>query len=135
MAREPAPDPSASSRRNALGARGEDLAAAHLEAQGLEIVARNWRLSAGAVRGELDIVALDRAAGALVVCEVKTRRSDAYGGPLVAVTRSKQAKIRELTRAFLRDAGVWAPTIRFDVVGVWLVPGQPPRIEHVERAF
>lgn len=135
MPPEPAPRPSAASHRSDLGARGELLAAAHLEAEGLEIVARNWRLSAGAVRGELDLVAMDHAAGVLVVCEVKTRRSDAYGGPLLAVTPTKQAKIRELTVAFLRDAGVWVPTVRFDVVGVWLVPGQEPRIEHVVRAF
>lgn len=78
---------------------------------------------------------MDRAVGVLVVCEVKTRRNDAYGGPLLAVTHSKQAKIRELTVAFLRDAGVRVPTVRFDVVGVWLVPGREPRIEHVVRAF
>lgn len=135
MPPEPQPHPSAAASRASLGARGEDLAAAHLEAQGLEVVARNWRLSAGTVRGELDLVAMDHASQTLVVCEVKTRRSDAYGGPLLAVTRSKQAKIRELTVAFLRDAGVWVPTVRFDVVGVWLVPGREPRLEHVVQAF
>lgn len=135
MPPEPAPHRSATSRRSTVGARGEQLAATHLEDQGLEIVARNWRLSSGSLRGELDLVALDRTAGALVVCEVKTRRSDTYGGPLVAVTRSKQAKIRELTVAFLRDAGIRVPTVRFDVVGVWLVSGQEARIEHVVQAF
>lgn len=135
MPPEPDPRPSVASPRASLGARGEDLAAAHLEADGLEIVARNWRLSAGSVRGELDLVALDREAGVLVVCEVKTRRSDAYGGPLVAVTRSKQGKIRQLAVAFLRDTGLRMPTVRFDVVGVWLVPGREPRLEHVVQAF
>lgn len=135
MSQEPDRRPSVASPRTSLGVRGEQLAAEHLEAEGLELVARNWRLSAGTVRGELDLVAMDHAAGTLVVCEVKTRRGDAYGGPLLAVTRSKQAKIRELTVAFLRDAGVWVPTVRFDVVGVWLIPGRPPRIEHVVEAF
>lgn len=135
MASEPGSHPPRADHRTSLGARGEVLAARHLEAEGLEIVARNWRLSSGAVRGELDLVALDHAAGALVVCEVKTRRGDAYGGPLVAVTGSKQAKIRQLALAFLRDAGVRLPTIRFDVIGVWLVPGMPPRVEHVVAAF
>ena len=135
MPPDPAPHPSASSRRNELGARGEDVAASHLEGQGLEVVARNWRLASGPVRGELDVVALDRAAGVLVVCEVKTRRSDAYGGPLVAVTRSKQAKIRQLALAFLRETGMRMPRVRFDVVGVWLPPGREPRIEHIVQAF
>lgn len=135
MATEPVPRRPRSSHRTSLGARGEALAADHLEAEGLEIVARNWRLSAGAVRGELDLVAVDRSTGTVVICEVKTRRGDAYGGPLVAVTRSKQAKIRELAVAFLREAGLRLPTVRFDVVGVWLVPGREPRIEHVVQAF
>lgn len=136
MPAEPAPCPSTDpSRRGTLGARGESLAAAHLEADGLEVIARNWRLASGAVRGELDLVAVDHRAGTLVFCEVKTRRSDRYGGPLLAVTPAKQAKVRELAVAFLRDAGVWVPTIRFDVVGVWLVPGRAPRVEHVVEAF
>lgn len=131
---QPRPSPPTSTRAS-LGVRGEALAAEHLEAEGLTIVARNWRLSSGAVRGELDLVAVDRGAGTVVVCEVKTRRSDAYGGPLVAVTRTKQAKIRELAVAFLREADLRLPAVRFDVVGVWLVPGRPPRIEHVVQAF
>lgn len=135
MTTDRAPRPPRSSHRTSLGARGEALAADHLEAVGLEIVARNWRLSAGAVRGELDLVAVDRSAGTVVICEVKTRRGDAYGGPLLAVTRAKQAKIRELAVAFLREAGLRLPTVRFDVVGVWLVPGREPRIEHVVQAF
>lgn len=129
------PPPPSGSHRTSLGARGEQLAADHLAAQGLEIVARNWAVRSGAVRGELDIVAVDRAAGVVVVCEVKTRRGDAYGGPFLAVTRTKQAKIRELAVAFLRDAGLCLPTVRFDVIGVWLVPGRPPRLRHLEQAF
>lgn len=128
------PHPSGS-HRTSLGARGEQLAADHLAAEGLEILARNWSVRSGPLRGELDIVAVDRATGALVVCEVKTRRSDAYGGPLVAVTPRKQAKIRALAVGFLRDAEVRLSTVRFDVIGVWLLPDRPPRIEHVVEAF
>ena len=65
--------------KDVLGRRGEDLAAGYLEAQGMRIVDRNWRCS----EGEIDIVALD--GDALVIAEVKTRKSLAYGHPFEAV--------------------------------------------------
>jgi putative endonuclease len=135
--RHPASPPSrAAARRARLGARGEELAARHLrDDDGLEVLARNWRVHDGEIRGELDVVALDAECGILVVVEVKTRRGDAYGGPLRAVTPDKQDRIRRLALAFLHEAGLGWPQLRFDVVGVWLVPGRPVRIEHVEGAF
>ena len=62
--------------KDVLGRRGEELAAGYLEAQGMRIVDRNWRCS----EGEIDIVALD--GDALVIAEVKTRKSLAYGHPV-----------------------------------------------------
>ena len=59
---EPGRDP-----RRDLGARGERLAADHLEALGLEVIDRNFRTRLG----EIDLVARDRRF--LVFCEVKTR--------------------------------------------------------------
>jgi putative endonuclease len=41
--------------KDALGRRGEDLAAAYLAEQGLVVLDRNWRCRLG----ELDIVATD----------------------------------------------------------------------------
>jgi putative endonuclease len=121
--------------RTDLGHHGERLAADHLADDGLEVIARNWRLSAGELRGELDLVAVDRATNLLVICEVKTRRGEGFGGPLAAVTPRKQAKIRALAAAFLREAGLGYHTVRFDVVAVWLIPGTEPRVEHLAGAF
>src|SRR5690625_3166338 len=75
-------------RRQALGGRGEDLAAAFLEDAGLVIIERNFRCP----RGELDIIARDGETAVFV--EVKTRRTAALGSPLEAVTRTKLARIR-----------------------------------------
>lgn len=119
-----------------LGRRGEAIAAAHLEADdGLEVVARNWRLSAGELRGELDLVALDHTAGLVVVVEVKTRRSRSHGGPLVAVDARKQQQVRRLTAALLGDAGLPYRRVRLDVVGLWLPDRGAGRLEHLEGAF
>jgi putative endonuclease len=111
------PPPTTSSRRQALGAYGERLAARLLAEQGLVVLDRNWRCR----DGELDIVARD--GDALVFVEVKTRSSLAYGGPADAVDRRKAARIRRLAVQWIahRRAGgepeFWA-AIRFDVVAV-----------------
>ena len=77
--------------KDALGRRGEAIAARHLEAAGLVIVERNWRCT----HGEIDIVARD--GGDLVFVEVKTRSSVEYGHPLEAITPIKLAD-RKSTR-------------------------------------
>ena len=90
-----------------LGAAGEDLAAAWYEANGYRILARNWRCR----EGEIDLVCLrDRV---VVICEVKTRSSDAFGHPAEAVTPAKQQRLRVLAGRWLEDgagarhAGFW----------------------------
>ncbi len=116
----------------ALGARGEVLAAQHLEALGWRVLARNWRISQGELRGELDLLCLER--DVLVVVEVKTRSTDRFGAPAEAVGWRKQAQIRRLAGAFLREAGLRVGHVRFDVVGV-LVDDRGVRINHVREAF
>jgi putative endonuclease len=76
------------------------------------VLARNWRVR----EGELDLIA--RTGPTIVFCEVKTRRSDAFGMPAEAVTRSKQARIRRLAVQWLADNGERAAGLRFDVAAV-----------------
>lgn len=118
-----------------LGAFGEELAARHLrDGDGLRLLARNWRLSAGELRGELDLLALDEDAGALVVVEVKTRRdAERFGGALHAVSHRKAAKVRMLTAAFLREAGMAVGQVRLDVVAIDL--GSRPVLHHLLGAL
>lgn len=118
-----------------LGTFGEDLADEHLrDADALHVLARNWRLRAGELRGELDLIALDESAGALVVVEVKTRRDAArYGGALHAVSYRKAAKVRTLTAAFLREAGMAVGQVRLDVVAIDL--GRRPVLHHLLGAL
>jgi putative endonuclease len=129
----PRPDP-----RQALGATGERLARAHLEARGLEILDANFRTR----HGELDIVAADGRC--LVFCEVKTRvvarvRSDDELGPLLAIGPRKQRRVRLMAREWLaqRDAdGPWRSELRFDAVAVELDrAGRLVRLDHLEGAF
>jgi len=115
--------------KDVLGRRGEDIAAAHLDACGFEILARNWRCR----QGELDIVALDGTV--LVVCEVKTRTSRRYGDPLECVTPVKLDRLRRLAASWVADHRPARLTgIRVDVVGVVCAPGEPPSVAHIRGA-
>jgi putative endonuclease len=118
-----------------LGRLGEEVAARHLVADdGLEIIARNWRLRAGELRGELDLVAVDRRAGCVVVCEVKTRRdAQRFGGALAAVSPRKRGKVRALAGAFLRQTDLRIGRVRLDVIAV--DAGRRPMLHHVPDAL
>ncbi len=110
----------------ALGAQGEYLAAEYLQALGCEVLDRNWRSGR---RGELDLVMNDH--GSIVAVEVKTRRGLGYGSPLEAITALKLARLRRLLLDWVRQHRPAAAALRIDAVAVTLLPGQPPRIEHL----
>jgi len=112
-----------------LGRRGESLACDHLAGAGLTVLARNWRCRAG----EIDVVAA--APGLLVFCEVKTRRSTAYGTPAAAVTPRKQARLRALAVAWLAATDHPPSRVRFDVVTITWPRGSAPVVTHLEGAF
>ncbi|MGH3155596.1 MAG: YraN family protein [Streptosporangiaceae bacterium] len=111
--------------KDTLGRDGEQAAAEYLERNGMRILARNWRCSAG----EIDIVAAHGRV--LVVCEVKTRSSTRYGTPLEAITRAKLRRLRRLAIQWVSAYGVLFDEIRIDVVGLICDPAGGFTIEHV----
>lgn len=112
-------------REKSLGRYGEDVAARYLQDCGLVLIDRNWRSSSG----ELDLIALDGAI--LVVCEVKTRTTDAFGGPLAAVDAKKLARLRRLTVEWLAEHPIGVDGMRIDVVGVSRQPRGPAKVQHI----
>ena len=112
--------------KDLLGQRGEELAAEYLEAEGMRIVDRNWRCP----EGEIDIVALD--GDALVIAEVKTRTSLAYGHPFEAVGVEKLARLHRLASAWCRDHELRMPLRRIDVVAVLDDGVGNPAVEHLK---
>ena len=120
------PPQAATARHLALGAYGERLAARHLTEQGLVVLDRNWRCDAG----EIDLVLRDGPV--LVICEVKTRTSTAYGAPLEAIDQRKVDRLRRLAARWLRAHDCHPEDIRIDMVGVLVPPGRPAEVEHVE---
>ncbi len=115
-----------SSTRQQTGVSGEDLAAAFLERRGWLVLARNWRCR----YGEIDLIARDPD-GALVVCEVKTRRGLGYGDPLEALTRAKVARLRRLTAEWLHAQDSAVGVVRMDAIGVLMRPDGTATVTHV----
>lgn len=115
--------------KDAVGVYGERVAARYLQEHGFRILDRNWRCSAG----EIDLVAADGRA--LVICEVKTRSSLAYGQPAEAVIGRKAARLRRLGAVWLAEHGSGWEQIRFDVVSVLRQPRGAAVVHHIEGAF
>jgi putative endonuclease len=115
--------------RRALGAAGEDAAADWYRAAGYRVLDRNWRCR----DGELDLVV--GRPGVIVFCEVKTRRSDAFGAPFEAVTITKQRRLRVLAVRWLQEHPQRGSRVRFDVASVYATRGQRATIDVREDAF
>lgn len=112
---------------NDLGKKGEELAVKYLSGQGYRILDTNWR--AGSL--ELDIVARDGEF--LVVVEVKTRQSDFFGEPEVAVDRQKQKLIIRAANIYILRKNITSET-RFDIISI-VIDQDQPRIHHIKDAF
>ncbi len=108
-----------------LGRIGEDLAAAWYRQRGYAVVDRNWRVPIG----EIDLVL--RKGRVVVIAEVKSRRTDAYGVPALAVGAAKQQRLRRLAAVWLSDRRIrWRVDVRFDVVAI-----TGDRVDVYEDAF
>lgn len=119
----------ADNRKTRVGHRGEDLAVAELERQGMQVLERNWRCRLG----EIDIIAIEGegARRTIVFCEVKCRSGLGYGNPLEAITHTKLRRLRQLSAEWLAERGPAASGIRLDAVGVLLRRGAEPVVNHV----
>ena len=110
-----------------FGKLGEELAVDYLVGKGYEILERNWRN----IHKEIDIIAKDGKF--LVVVEVKTRQTDEYGNPDIAVTKKKQRMLIAAANAYIFKNRLDVET-RFDIISIVFKEGEPV-IEHIEDAF
>ena len=117
-----------STEKDALGDRGENVAARHLRNAGYKIIMRNFRCDLG----EIDIIA--REGKALVFVEVKTRAYD-DPTPEEQVNPEKQQQIQKAAKFYLSRYGFPQPPARFDVIAIIWPTGQPPIIRHMPNAF
>jgi putative endonuclease len=98
-------------RHLALGRHGERVAAQFLERRGFRVIGTGFL----ARRGELDLVC--RRGEKLVLVEVKTRSSDAFGAPSEAVDARKRRALQAAAAEYRALAG-WHGPIDFAVVAI-----------------
>jgi putative endonuclease len=110
---------------NNRGKDAEARAAKYLQAQGLQIVERNYHCR----YGEIDIIARDGAT--LVFVEVRARSSNAFGGAAASITAAKQKKLTRTALHYLTTAGR-TPRCRFDAV---LLSNDAAPVEWIRDAF
>lgn len=126
--------------RQALGRRGEEFAAEHLQRLGFAPLGRNERTR----YGEIDLIAFNGTT--LIFVEVKARRVDARPRPprldqqpLVWLRHRQRVRLRRLATAWLAEQRHIRPsahTIRFDAIGVMLdSKDRLLRLDHVEGAW
>ncbi len=116
-----------------IGIDGEDAAFFHLVSKGYKVVARRW--SARKLPGDVDLIAWQGTL--LCFFEVKTRTQRDMTPAHAAVDQHKRRVLRRLASAYLRQLPRKnaRPNVRFDVIGVYLIPGSSPEIEHYENSF
>jgi putative endonuclease len=112
---------------NDKGRKGEEIAADFLKKKGYKILETNWRLG----KNEIDIIALDGKT--IVVAEVKTRTSNTFGEPEIAVTREKQKALVRSANAYVRIKQL-DMEVRFDIISIILAK-DTEQINHIEDAF
>ena len=130
-ASSPADDAKAGETARArTGRLGEALAQRHLEAHGLRVLERNYRVARGRSRlgGEIDLILLDPD-GTLVFVEVRVRRGGMGGGAAASVDPAKRARLVYAARTYLSRLSR-LPPCRFDVVAV-----DGERVQWLRAAF
>ena len=102
----------------ARGDAAETRALAWLQARGLVLEQRNYRVARGpaARGGEIDLVMRDRD-GTLVFVEVRQRSGSGHGGAAASVTGIKQQRLVRAAQHYLLQ-WVSPPPCRFDVVAI-----------------
>src|SRR5699024_5874625 len=109
-------------RKAALGKRGERYAADYYRSRGPEVIAANVNYAVG----EVDLIV--RENNVFVVVEVKTRTTAAYG-IAAAVTPRKIARMRKAAVQWLNGRPL--SEVRFDVIALQ-VKGMSFELEHFE---
>ncbi len=107
-----------------FGVKGEDLACEYLKKNGYEILERNKHFSKLC---ELDIIA--KIKNKIVFVEVKTRKTNAFGTPLEAITKSKYQNIKTGVLTYVQEHNI--SDYQIDAIGITIYPEL--KIEHLKN--
>ncbi|MBV6652753.1 MAG: YraN family protein [Mameliella sp.] len=115
-------------RHNEIGKAGEQIAKNYLTERGYRILEENWRYR----RAEVDLIAMDK--DTLVIVEVKTRNTTAFGEIEDFVTRKKEDLLAAAAHAYMDHIDHdWA--VRFDIIAILYLDEKSYSVKHIEDAF
>lgn len=109
------------------GIAGEEAAISLLLQKGYNILERNWRCG----HLEVDIIAEDDEN--LVIVEVKTRKTAAFGAPEIFVDIQKQRHLIRAAKYYVKSKRIMKE-VRFDIISVINNLGIK-EVAHIENAF
>lgn len=107
-----------------FGNIGEDLACDYLIKNGYQIIERNKHFSKLC---EIDIIA--KIKNKIVFVEVKTRKTNAFGSPMEAITPNKYKNIKTGVLSYLQKNKI--KNYQIDAIGITLEPEL--KIEHLKN--
>lgn len=107
-----------------FGNMGEDLACEYLLKNGYQILERNKHFSKLC---EIDIIA--KFKNTIVFVEVKTRKTNSFGTPLEAITKTKYHNIKTGVLSYLQENKI--KKYQIDAIGITLKPEL--KIEHLKN--
>lgn len=113
---------------NELGEWGEEFATAYLLKKGYTILARNYTFQ----KAEIDIIA-QKAPETVVVVEVKTRNSAAFGDPQSFVSKKKIQQLVKAADHYIVSKNIDVE-VRFDIIAI-LKNKKEEELAHIENAF
>lgn len=111
------------------GRLGEKAAKKFLRQQGLKFLTANFRSD----HGEIDLIFRD--ADCLVFVEVKTRSSESWTRPAMAVDTHKERLLSLTAFDYLRRLKYPQIRFRFDIVEVLLEDGIVREVRHLPNSF
>jgi putative endonuclease len=115
-------------KHNDLGIKGEKIAADFLYAAGYSILKKNHRIG----RAEIDIIA--KTENIIVFIEVKTRSTNRWGAPEIAVDKRKINVLAEAAAQFMQD-NFPNSEMRFDIISIVCNDLNTPILEHFEDVY
>ncbi len=116
------------SDRQAIGRKGENIAAAYLAQRGCVVLERNVRTA----YGEIDLVVMKGKS--LVFVEVKTRTNRSFGYPETAITETKMMHMVSCAENYMQQHPEYTMPWQLDVVSVELGKDDEYRVTWFENA-
>ncbi|MCY7359852.1 MAG: YraN family protein [Rudanella sp.] len=112
---------------NDFGKQGEEEAMHYLQANGYQVLERNYRYQ----HAEIDLIA--QKGKMIIFVEVKARSSTAFGNPEEFVSYTKVRLLKKAAEHYI-FAKDWQHDVRFDIVAIVRTGGEM-KVKHIEDAF